>query len=668
MEHMHKMIGRIGLVALVMLGGFFITNTPAHAATNLITNGNLETAMTTDAARPQGWTSSYWGTITGKFTYPVAGKGGGKAAQVLVTKYTSGDAKWYFNHVAVTPGTPYQFSEDYTATVATNITAEFKLSNGTYSYVWLGDAPASTAWKTFSVTVTPPAGAVSVSIMHALQKVGTLTTDNFSLTSGTTTPPTPPVATSTPIAKPVIASFIATPASILVGSSSVLSWNVAQASSTSINQNIGIVSGTSKAVNPTQTMVYVLTATNPGGSSYATTTVTVTTPPAPPVATSTPTSTPSGNLVKNGNLETAMTTDAARPQGWTSSYWGTITGKFTYPVAGKGGGKAAQVLVTKYTSGDAKWAFDHIPVSSNTVYQFTEDYMSNVVSNVTVEFLMSDNTYQYLWIADPASTNNAWSSISSQITVPQGAVSMTILHALVKVGTLTIDNVSVVALPSNPFPQGMVTLAFDDGLLSQYQNARPILNTAGIKGGYYIITTEPASGDSEYMTWAQIKTLKTEGNEVGGHTRTHADLTALTASQATAEIKGSYDDLVAQGLTPKAFVYPLGAVNPSVEQLVKNAGYTVARGSYWGFNTPTSDKYDLYDIRLDNTTTFAAAKAWIDQAISDKRWLVLELHDVLASGGDEYAITPALFQQIVSYIKSSGIKPVTLEQGLGYMQ
>ncbi len=61
-------------------------------------------------------------------------------------------------------------------------------------------------------------------------------------------------------------------------------------------------------------------------------------------------------------------------------------------------------------------------------------------------------------------------------------------------------------------------------------------------------------------------------------------------------------------------------------------------------------------MRLDQTTTLAQAKAEIDQAYSDKRWLILEIHDVVASGGDEYAITPALFEQIVTYIKQKGLK------------
>lgn len=652
-----------GVGFVVALGILFSVSFAFAAGTNLVANGDLEAGS---GSLPTSWTQDSWGTLTAVFSYPALGNGSAKAAKVQLTKYTSGDAKWMFNHIPVVPGTTYTFSDDYSATVPTNVTIEYKTSSGSFNYIWLADLPASgSSWATYTSSIVPPAGVVSMSVLHTIQSVGSLTLDNVSVTNGTGTT-TPPAPTSTPpvIAKPTISSFVANPTSILVGSSTTLTWVVGSASSTSINQGIGIVTGTSRSVNPTQTTQYVLTATNPGGSVSATTTVTVT---QPPVSTSTPTTTPptSGpNLIQNGNLETG---NGAVPTGWQSDYWGSLRATFTYPALGNGGGKAAKVVVTNWRSGDAKWWFTHVPVSSNTIYKYTEDYTGSVISNVTVEFKMSDGSYQYQWIANEP-VASVWTPFSIEITVPRGAVSLSVLHALDKNGTLTIDNASLIALPANPFPKGMVTLSFDDGLKSQFTNARPILNTAGIKGGFYIITTEPDSGDTDYMTWANITTLKNDGHEIGGHTRTHPDLSAIPLAQAQTEIKGSFDDLVAQGFSPKAFLYPVGGVNPAVEQLVKNAGYLIARGSYWGMNSPTADEYALYDIRLDKTTTLAQAKAWIDQAVADKRWVVFELHDVLASGGDDYAISTSLFQQIVTYIKSSGIQVVTLDQGRALMQ
>jgi peptidoglycan/xylan/chitin deacetylase (PgdA/CDA1 family) len=213
----------------------------------------------------------------------------------------------------------------------------------------------------------------------------------------------------------------------------------------------------------------------------------------------------------------------------------------------------------------------------------------------------------------------------------------------------------------------MVALTYDDGLLSQFQNAVPQLKADGVNASFFIITTEPTSGDSGYMTWPQITNLAGQGYEIGGHTRTHPFLTKLTALQAQNEIAGSFNDLVAQGFTPKTFVYPFGDENPTIEQMVKNAGYIGARASYFGINAPFANRWAAYDIRIDKTSTFAQIKSYIDQAIADKRLVIFELHDVLASGGDDYSITPALHKQIVDYIKSSGIQAVTLTQAMQLM-
>jgi peptidoglycan/xylan/chitin deacetylase (PgdA/CDA1 family) len=625
-------------VALVLL-------VPAFSyAANLVPNGNLESG-TTNA--PTGWSADYWGTLTGKFTYPVAGDASARAARVEITAYTSGDAKWAMNSIPVTPGTTYQIGDRYRSNVASEVDVSF-IVNGQEVYDFLA-APASTGgnWATYTGSIKAPAGATSMSILHLIEKVGYLELDNMSVTTGTTPPPPPVTA-------PVINSFTASPTTITQGQSATLSWSASNATSLSINQNVGTVTGTSKIVTPTATTTYTLTATNSAGSVTKTVTVNVIipqTPPPPP---------PTTNLIQNGNLESG-TTNA--PTGWSPNYWGTLSGKFTYPVTGKGGGKAAQVQITSYTKGDAKWFFKHVTVSSHTIYKFSLDYLSTAKTNVSIEYKMSDGTFTYQWLSDlPAASS--WKTYTREVTVPKGAVSFSILPALVGVGSLTIDNATLVALPANQFSSGMVTFVFDDGLLSQYTNALPILTAAGYKASFGIITTQPTSGNPAAMTWAQIKDLLAKGHEVNSHSRTHPALTTLNSTQLTSEVKGSYDDLVAQGITPKTFVYPLGDVNATVEAAVKAAGYVGARGSYFGLNTTTTNDYNLYDIRLDKTSTLANVQKYIDQAVEDKRWLVFELHDVLPSGGDDFAITTAFFQSVVDYLKSKGVTVLTLKDGI----
>lgn len=80
------------------------------------------------------------------------------------------------------------------------------------------------------------------------------------------------------VSPPVISSFTASPASITAGQASTLAWNVAGATTLSVDQGVGAVGGSSIVVNPVITTTYRLTATNAGGSSSATVTVTAMAP------------------------------------------------------------------------------------------------------------------------------------------------------------------------------------------------------------------------------------------------------------------------------------------------------------------------------------------------------------------------------------------------------
>ncbi len=84
-------------------------------------------------------------------------------------------------------------------------------------------------------------------------------------------PPTPPVGQP-----PVVNAFTATPASIEAGGTSQLAWIVTGATSLSLDQGIGAVTGAGRAVSPAVTTTYTLTARNADGSATASATVTVT--------------------------------------------------------------------------------------------------------------------------------------------------------------------------------------------------------------------------------------------------------------------------------------------------------------------------------------------------------------------------------------------------------
>lgn len=95
--------------------------------------------------------------------------------------YASGDSKWYFKHVPVTPGKLYTFSDHYRSDVATTLTLEYQSPTLALSYVDLGTVPASASWTKHTATFTPPSNVSAVTVLHHLDAVGFLETDNFVL-------------------------------------------------------------------------------------------------------------------------------------------------------------------------------------------------------------------------------------------------------------------------------------------------------------------------------------------------------------------------------------------------------------------------------------------------------------------------------------------------------
>jgi peptidoglycan/xylan/chitin deacetylase (PgdA/CDA1 family) len=70
------------------------------------------------------------------------------------------------------------------------------------------------------------------------------------------------------------------------------------------------------------------------------------------------------------------------------------------------------------------------------------------------------------------------------------------------------------------------------------------------------------------MTKDQIRHWAERGVEIGGHSRTHPDLTAVPDDVVAEEVAGSKKDLVEAGVAPISFAYPYGNVDDRVRKAV----------------------------------------------------------------------------------------------------
>lgn len=137
----------------------------------------------------------------------------------------------------------------------------------------------------------------------------------------------------------------------------------------------------------------------------------------------------------------------------------------------------------------------------------------------------------------------------------------------------------LVALPGHAATSTVVSLTFDDGDESQYSLAfQHGLQPRDMHGTFYIVTGWTGV-NSGAMTWSQLASLYGDGNDVGGHTVDHIDLTSssYTLQKKTAEVCDNYQALSQHGLNPVSFAYPYGAYDSTAEQIAQSCGFRSAR-------------------------------------------------------------------------------------------
>jgi peptidoglycan/xylan/chitin deacetylase (PgdA/CDA1 family) len=200
-----------------------------------------------------------------------------------------------------------------------------------------------------------------------------------------------------------------------------------------------------------------------------------------------------------------------------------------------------------------------------------------------------------------------------------------------------------------------VSITFDDGFESAYTKALPILDKAGIKGTWYIITK--SLGETGYMTAEQVKALAADGQEIGGHTRTHPHLATLTFEQQENEIAGSRQDLLALGIDPKSFAYPYGEHNDDTLAAVQAAGFTSARTT--DQNLSGRNRYLLQGYSIGAGTTFEVIQHAIAHAESRGGWLILTFHRI-DDDGNPISVSSTLLQQIVDFVIKNHILVTTV--------
>ena len=141
--------------------------------------------------------------------------------------------------------------------------------------------------------------------------------------------------------------------------------------------------------------------------------------------------------------------------------------------------------------------------------------------------------------------------------------------------------------------QRKILLTIDDGFLSFYKNAWPILKKKKIPFILFVSTREV--GVHNYMTWDQIKEISKEDFvEIGNHSHTHEyladDSNELIKNDIAKSISIFKKNL---GKNSDFFSYPFGEYSNDFKKIIKDFGFKYAFGQHSGVMDETKDFFEL---------------------------------------------------------------------------
>lgn len=130
-----------------------------------------------------------------------------------------------------------------------------------------------------------------------------------------------------------------------------------------------------------------------------------------------------------------------------------------------------------------------------------------------------------------------------------------------------------------PLPENPVIITFDDGYISNYEIAYPLLKKYNFKAVIFVIASRMGASNVEFphFSWEEAREMEQSGLvEIESHSYTHPDFSTLTYAQTVLEMRlARY--AIEMNLNKKCrfFAYPYGKMNFSSTDVAKAAGYDI---------------------------------------------------------------------------------------------
>ncbi len=217
------------------------------------------------------------------------------------------------------------------------------------------------------------------------------------------------------------------------------------------------------------------------------------------------------------------------------------------------------------------------------------------------------------------------------------------------------------------------SLTFDDGLKTQFDYAKPILDQYGFKGTFYVLPPYLAEDNQDliwrYGRWSEYQQMSADGNEIGSHTMNHDSLTTLIWGDINTEGTLLYELYkskisIEQKIPNEKCIslnYPYTVHNSDVDSAAK-LFYEDARALGQSPNDSSLTEDEWFGLKakvvefneprnsvnddLDELYTFLG---WAQNSIDNHKWGMIIIHDVVP------------FNQLQTLLQDGVYEPITTE-------
>jgi peptidoglycan/xylan/chitin deacetylase (PgdA/CDA1 family) len=230
--------------------------------------------------------------------------------------------------------------------------------------------------------------------------------------------------------------------------------------------------------------------------------------------------------------------------------------------------------------------------------------------------------------------------------------------------SVTIAGVASYEDKPRKFPRGVISICFDDTLVSHATIAAPKLANYGFPATEYTVYDTVGSG-AQYLTLDQLRRLKeANGWEIAAHASTvaaHVDWSSQTRTWVENELAAQKAWQDANDFPTRTFAYPIGPFTSAIARQVEKQ-YDSARSTYgWTNSAAEPHKYRLSCYVVNAAYDPAWAQTIIDRMVERQAgWTIFMFHGLVESGATGNDTNRAAFNTIIDAIAASGIPVATV--------